>query len=366
MRISFYGYDETADVVLTPPSEIRYRIPSNAATVTTTKRRYRLRRLSQQTGLEIALSWTDIPEDELAILARIPADEIHEVILESASYPVILGEPQRSMRLLSDWRGTPVYQAALTLYVANEHALGEVISSTPPTQRVLAISRSLNQAARNYPPQEPTPAYTPIVPAAARGLPPGVGHLEGFRWTFLNADAGTYLRYFDESSEGWYQTLGTPEYADWYSVRNGNRLAQADLHRVWFVPDDAWSLGMLLHWDAALADGPLLEVWNDHYLYLFSVGRYLNVQYVHSSGVAYTDQLDLSGGYHYLGLSNGYGNVELWWDGTLRSLSPQPTNPIRSVPKHRLGGGSVRVDDLLLVNGVQVYLEQVRRWLLGL
>lgn len=368
MRVSFYGYDDEADLVVTPPNEISYRVPSPAKSITTVARGYSLRRLPDVNGLQIELSWDAIPENELAALALIPADEIHELVMESATYLGIFSEPTREMVPYLTWDGQPTYRARLTFFVVNQFALGVVQQVSPPTKRVLSNTTYLNQASRNYPPQQISPAYTPIVPQASMGLPPGVGHLEGYRWTFYEADTTTgVLRFFDESSEGWLGVSGSQSYRDWYSVFQNGVTARATLQRAWFSPDDQWSIGMLLYRDRTLGNGPLLEVWdNGQYLYLHNVGDTLNIQYIRANGVAYTRSITLTGGYDYLWLQYSNGNFTLGFNGNISTLTPIANTPINTDVKFVLGGGGVLIDDLVLVNSDQVDMEAVRRWLLGL
>ena len=368
MRVSFYGYDDNADLVVSPPSEISYRIPGGVKSVVTPARGYRLRRLQDVHGLQIELAWDAMPENELASLALVPADEVHQLVLESATYSGIFSEPTREMQPYLTWDGQPTYRVRLTFYTVNEFALGEVAQVSPPTKRVLASTTYLNQAACNYPPQAISPAYTPIVPQAFRGLPPGVSHLEGYRWTFYEADAATgILRFFDESSEGWLETQGTQRYRDWYSVFSGQVTARATLKRVWFGVDDQWSIGLLLYRDRTLGNGPLLEAWDrGHYLYLYNLGDTLNIQYIRANGVGYTTSLTLTGGYDYLWLQYDDGVFRLGFNGTVSILSSIRSTPTFSDAKVVLGGGGVLVDDLVLVNSSQVAMELVRKWLLGL
>ncbi|QKE11343.1 hypothetical protein phiFa_74 [Thermus phage phiFa] len=368
MRISFSGYDETADLVLTPPDDISYRVPIGQRQVTTTSRSYRLRRLASATGLQIELSWDAIPENELAALALLPSDEVHELVLESATYQGVFSEPERAMTPYVTWDDQPTYRARVTFYTVNEYALGEVKQVSPLSRRVLGATTFLNQATRNYPPAEPSPAYTPIVPEAWNGLPPGVSHLEGFRWTFAEVDTTTgVLRFFDESSEDWLEVSGTQQYRDWFSVFSGNLTSRASLRRGWFNLDTMWSLGMLLYRDRTLGNGPLLEVWdNGNYLYLHNTGDTLNVQYILAGGTGYTESFTLTGGYDYLWLQYDDGTFRCGFNGVVKTVPAIAAPAIAAEVKFLLGGGGVLVDDLVLVNGVQVDMEQVRSWLLGL
>lgn len=368
MRVSFYGYDETADLVLTPPSDISYRVPVGQRQVTTVSRAYRLRRFASAQGLQIELSWDALPESELAALAVLPADEVHELVLESATYRGVFAEPERAMTPYLTWDAQPTYKATVTFYAVNEYALGEVEQVSPPSKRVLAATTYLTQATRNYPPAQPSPAYTPVVPTAWHGLPPGVSHLEGFRWTFAEADTTTgSLRFFDESSESWLEVTGTQQYRDWFSVLSGNVTGRAQLRRGWFDLDSMWSLGMLLYRDRTLGNGHLLEVWtNGRYLYLHNNGDTLNVQYVLPGNVGYTASFTLTGGYDYLWLQYDDGTFRYGFNGATGTLPLIAAPSVVTEVKFLLGGGGVLVDDLVLVNGVQVDMEQVRRWLFGL
>lgn len=370
MRIGFIGFTTDADLLVTPPTSIKYRLPAANRVINTAARSWQFHRLTQQSSLEIQMTWKDIPESELAALAYIPADEIHTLITDTGrEYNVILNEPTRSPQPIYTADGQWVYSASLVAYVVNEYAMGEVSSDTPPTVRLLAITNDINAAQRNYPPAQPTAAYTPIVPAAANGLPPGVKYGEGMRWTFLTSDtSGNWLRYYSTDADGWFECAATtPLYKDWYSPVNNNRLVASVLQRAWFYPDDAWSLGMLVWIDRSYSDGDILLAYSQNrYLHIGHVGDTVYIDYIPQDGQHFAVSETLTGGYDYLWLQYSYGVFQVGFNGVVKTVSPISGQVLTAEEGVQIGGGGVFIDDLILVQSDQVDMESVRKWLLGL
>jgi hypothetical protein len=368
MRIGFRGFDDTADIVLTPPSRVSYGLSVSTRQLVTASRAIRLRRLADRSGKTLTLSWDALPEKELALLAYLPPDEVHVLRTESGrDLEVVFGEPTRSATKYLTWDGQMTYAVDLPVFQVNAFTVSEVTPVSPPSQRLLAVATDLTKAAHNWPPQQPTPAYTPVHPKAANGLPPGVKPGEGVRFTFKVYDLDTTLRYYSVDTDGWLvgQAL-TPNYADWYSAVQDGRLAVSQLQRAAFYPDQAWSFGMLLWRDGNLASGDILRAaYQNHGLFVYHIDNALYLTYRTANGVTYAWQGTLSGGYQYLYAQMSYGTLVVGLDGDEYTLVPTTTAAGTLSDGTWLGGGGVYVDDLVLVNSDVVSMPLIRDWLFG-
>jgi hypothetical protein len=368
MRIGYRGFADDADIVVTPPSRVSYGLPVAARQLTTVARSVRLRRVAQRSGKALTLSWDALPEKELALLTFLPPDEVHTLLSEGGrELEVVFGEPTRSLTRYLTHDGQLTYAVDLPVFQVNRFTLSEVTPNSPPSNRLLAVATDLTRAAHAWPPQQPTPAYTPVLPAAAEGLPPGVKYGEGLRFTFKVSDRDTSLRYYSVDKDGWFEAAPVaPVWADWYSPVQDNRLVQARLRRAFFYPDKAWSLGLLFWRDANLLSGPILQAaYRNNALFLFHQDDTLTLVYTTDTGLTYTHQVSLTGGYHYLWAQMSYGTLQVSWNGAAVGVPPLFGRPVSVEDGVTLGGGGVLVDDLVLVNSDQVGMDNIRTWLLG-
>jgi hypothetical protein len=369
MRIGFRGFVNDADIIITPPSRVTYNLFTSTRQVVTASRAIRLRRIADSNGKTLMLSWDSLPENELALLAFLASDEVHILYTDSGrALEVVFGEPTRNITRYLTWDGQVTYAVELPVFQVNMFTVSEVTSVSPPSERLLAIPTDLNTASHNWPPQQATPAYTPIHPSTSNGLPPGITFNSGNRFTFKVYALSNILRYYSVDGSQWFNAPGvTPLYKDWYSPVQNNRIAVGELQRNFFVLDNyGWSFGALLCRDISLADGTILRSVSDNNgLSVYHIGDVIYLTYQTANGLIYSWSRTLPSGYHYLYAQMNFGTLTVGFNTIEEVLTPSITSPSLLNNGTWIGGGGVFIDDLILVNNGWINMSAVRTWLLG-
>ena len=380
MRIGYDGFSAplSVDVLVPPPSSVRYAPTSQPRRELTTSQLVELRGYASQANHTIELAWQDIPERDLSLLAFIKPNEVVTLIGEDGrARKVVFSEPVRAMQSgVTAFDGTPLYTASLRAHQVAPSAFQAAQKlSLPASMRSLGTSRAPAFLNRDAPtPTQPNPAnYSPVLSRAASNLPPTVSPGEGVRFTFdTYADDTERGRYYSTDTDAYLelQYATSQDFRGWYShVREGGtRNETAVLERWPFELDSQWALGILMWAAPNLSSGSVLNCYGPKsvlgldyrvgslHLTLNTNGNTRRAQYAMP-----TSQ------FHYLGLRYSNGTLYSSWNGAAELALGEElyTTPNSAKAGFYLGGGSVYVDDLFLSSGDDVDLVAIYEWLFG-
>lgn len=372
MRIGYLGFAEEADLLLPAPSEVTYLPASQVRQEVTTSGLRELRGYTSLAAYTLQLRWRDLPEEYVSLVASIPPNEVVSLIDEAGrEWQVVFGEPTRTMLTgVSTREGKPLYSTGLIAFPVASNSVGasRVLETGGQVRSGRLIAPSTLTPRDPVLPPVPSPAVSPVLARASRGLPPTVRPGEGVRFTFTTfSDEVERGRYYAEDGEGHLELtrLTGPQYQGLYSSVWNQRLVEARLRRFPWHLDAAWTIGALLFVDGGLFTGRVL--WAE--------GKNSLLQVSWNAGILSVDlALGTShyrqawsvpvGTYHYLGLQYSHGVLRAGLAGVMEVVPMFPSYLIETASEGlTIGGGAVYLDDLLIARSDGVDLGQAYRWM---